>query len=86
MYGDSFFSCGFLKQQKTANWDWKYGDYLQNLVVERMDGPASSPELNPFKLWDQFEGAARVRLTNKPSWLNYKKCWLKNVMSSHSSM
>ncbi|KAL7828173.1 hypothetical protein AOLI_G00313250 [Acnodon oligacanthus] len=40
-------------------------DYLQNLGVERMEWPASSPDLNPIKhLWDHLGRAVRSRVTN----------------------
>lgn len=40
-------------------------DYLQNLGVERMEWPASSPDLNPIEhLWDQLGRAVRARVTN----------------------
>ena len=38
-------------------------DYLQNLGVERMEWPASSPDLNPIEhLWDQLGRAVRARV------------------------
>ena len=40
-------------------------DYLQNLGVERMEWPASSPDLNPIEhLWDQLGHAVHARVTN----------------------
>uniref|UniRef100_A0A667ZNY4 Transposase Tc1-like domain-containing protein n=1 Tax=Myripristis murdjan TaxID=586833 RepID=A0A667ZNY4_9TELE len=40
-------------------------DYLQSLAVERMEWPASSPDLNPIeRLWDQLGRAVRARVTN----------------------
>ena len=40
-------------------------DYLQNVGVERMGWPASSPDLNPIEhLWDQLGRAVRARVTN----------------------
>ena len=40
-------------------------DYLQNVGVERMEWPASSPDLNPIEhLWDQLGRAVRARVTN----------------------
>ena len=40
-------------------------DHLQNVGVERMEWPASSPDLNPIeKLWDQLGRAVRARVTN----------------------
>ncbi|GLD48602.1 caspase-13-like protein [Lates japonicus] len=40
-------------------------DYLQNLGMQRMEWPASSPDLNPIEhVWDQFGRAVRARVTN----------------------
>ena len=40
-------------------------DYLQNVGVERMEWPASSPDLNPIEhLWDQLGRAVHARVTN----------------------
>ena len=40
-------------------------DYLQNVGVEKMEWPASSPDLNPIEnLWDQLGRAVRARVTN----------------------
>ena len=40
-------------------------DYLQNVGVERMEWPTSSPDLNPIEhLWDQLGRAVRARVTN----------------------
>ena len=40
-------------------------DYLQNLGVERMEWPASSPDLNPNEhLWYQLGRAVGARVTN----------------------
>ena len=39
-------------------------DNLQNLGVERMEWPASSPDLRPIEqLWDQLGRAVRARVT-----------------------
>ena len=44
---------------------WSLCDYLQNLGVERMEWPASSPDLNPIEdLSDQLWRAIRARATN----------------------
>ena len=56
-------------------------DYLQNVGLERMERPASSPDLNPIgQLWDQLGLAVRPRVTNTTCY----KCWLKNGMPSPS--
>ncbi|GLD67144.1 caspase-13-like protein [Lates japonicus] len=40
-------------------------DYLQNLGVERMESPASSPNLNPIEhVWDHLGRAVCARVTN----------------------
>ncbi|KAL7854203.1 hypothetical protein AOLI_G00210470 [Acnodon oligacanthus] len=41
------------------------GDYLQNSGVERMEWPASNPDLNPIEhLWNQLGRAVHARVTN----------------------
>ena len=42
-----------------------FRDHFQNVGVERMEWPASSPDLNPIEyLWDQLGRAVRARVTN----------------------
>ena len=59
--------CGMASHSSTSIC-WFVGfirDHLQNVGVERMERPASSPDLNPIEhLLDQLGRAVRARLTN----------------------
>ena len=49
-------------------------DYLQNLGVERMEGSASCPDINPTEhLWDQLGCVVRARETNTTTLSNLQQ-------------
>ena len=62
-------------------------DHLQNVGVERMEWPASSPDLNPIEhLFDQLGHAVCARVTNTTTLADLRQMLVKNGMPSHSSV